>query len=396
MLTEKPAVVLLGMDSYVALQTARIFQSLGVPVSGIAADTRSPMCRTNALDRLHHGVPEPAFCERLQSFGQEFEAPPVLIPCSDVWVRFLSGQREQLEPFFRFALPDHETLEMLINKSSLYSFAEVHGLPIARFRRIVNRADAIAASSELSFPLIVKPALRSDKWIDCAGRKAVLLDTHEELMRLFDRCSDGPHGEIVAQEWIPGDDGNLFSCNVHYGEDGSPLATFVARKIRQYPPMVGESSLGQEVKNDEVLALTLRLFDLVGFRGLGYVEVKRHEVSGQHYLIEPNVGRPTGRSSIAEAGGVPILQTMYCDLVGLPLPADREQKYVGAKWIYLTRDTVSALYYIWKRKLTLREWWSSVRGPKVYAVFAWKDPVPFVLDIWEYVPRPKRAQRDRA
>ncbi len=142
------------------------------------------------------------------------------------------------------------------------------------------------------------------------------------------------------------------------------------------------SSLGEEVRNDEVLDLTLRLFRSVEYHGLGYLEVKVDEDSGRHYIIEPNVGRPTGRSAIAEAGGVPILYTMYCDLVGLNLPSGREQTYGGAKWIYLARDVASSLHYLRRRELTVREWWASVKGQKAYAVFSWGDPLPFVLDLW--------------
>ena len=56
---------------------------------------------------------------------------------------------------------------------------------------------------------------------------------------------------------------------------------------------------------------------------------------------------------------------------------------LGVKWIYLARDSLSALFYLRERKLTLREWWSSVRGPKAFAVFSWRDPLPFFLDLWE-------------
>jgi predicted ATP-grasp superfamily ATP-dependent carboligase len=109
--------------------------------------------------------------------------------------------------------------------------------------------------------------------------------------------------------------------------------------------------------------------------------MKRHERTGRHYLIEPNIGRPTGRSAICEAGGVPLLYTMYCDATGLPLPADREQRYTGVKWIYLRRDLQSAFYY-WKRgELSLQEWWQSIRGPKAYAIYARHDMGPFWADI---------------
>jgi len=114
---------------------------------------------------------------------------------------------------------------------------------------------------------------------------------------------------------------------------------------------------------------------------LGYVEMKQDRRTGKHYIIEPNIGRPTGRSAIAEAGGVDLVYSNYCDALGWPLPENRQQKYTGVKWIYLRRDIQSALYY-WRRgELTLREWWRSWRGKKAYAVFSWGDLGPFKADM---------------
>jgi predicted ATP-grasp superfamily ATP-dependent carboligase len=113
-----------------------------------------------------------------------------------------------------------------------------------------------------------------------------------------------------------------------------------------------------------VLTQTLELFTNVRLRGLGYLEMKWDAHSGQYRIIEPNIGRPTGRSAIAEAGGVPLIYSMYCDLAGLPLPARREQTYRGAKWIYFKKDLASSWHY-WRRgELTVRQWARSL------AVFA--------------------------
>jgi predicted ATP-grasp superfamily ATP-dependent carboligase len=186
---------------------------------------------------------------------------------------------------------------------------------------------------------------------------------------------------LIAQEWTPGDESALYSCNCYYGRDGRPLATFVARKLRQWPPETGTSSLGEEVRNDAVLAATLALFDAVGYRGLGYVETKRDARTGRELVIEPNVGRPTGRSAIAEAGGVELLYTMYCDAQGLPLPEARVQRYVGARWIYWRHDFQAALH-AWRRgRLGLRAWARSWRGRKASAVFSWRDPAPALGDL---------------
>jgi predicted ATP-grasp superfamily ATP-dependent carboligase len=186
---------------------------------------------------------------------------------------------------------------------------------------------------------------------------------------------------LIAQEYIPGTSENLYSCNCYYDGNSKPVATFIARKLRQWPPETGESCLGEEIRNDEVLQETLNLFDSVGYRGLGYVEIKKDSSNGKYYIMEPNIGRPTGRSAIAEAGGVDLLYTMYCDALGRPLPDNRFQKYGNVKWIHFRRDLQSAVYY-WRRgELTFGDWWRSVRGRKVDALFAWNDLGPFLGDL---------------
>ncbi len=83
-----------------------------------------------------------------------------------------------------------------------------------------------------------------------------------------------------------------------------PLVTCVARKIRQRPPYTGGSALGEEARNDEVLAKKLRVFQAARFHGFTYLETKRDDRAGRMYIIELNVDRANGRSAIAEVGGV--------------------------------------------------------------------------------------------
>ena len=172
---------------------------------------------------------------------------------------------------------------------------------------------------------------------------AFRVESVAELRTVHDRYREFTDA-LILQEWISGPDSNLYSCNCYLDGNGEPLATFVARKLRQWPPHIGKSSLGVECRSDEVLSETLRLFRGVGYRGLGYVEFKFDERLGRHFIVEPNVGRPTGRSAIAEAGGVELLYTMYCDLLGLPLPKEREQRYGTAKWVHLRRELQAAAY----------------------------------------------------
>ena len=373
--------IVIGLDTLPGLQTARILASHGIPVIAIASDPGHHCCRTNVCDEIHYAnARSPDFLAKLNEIAATLDHKAVLYPCLDPAVLIISAHRAELEKRFLISLADSETVDLLTNKVSFYRYAEETGLSIPKTFFLESRADAVEAAEKLDFPGVLKPSVRLDGWDKNTSKKAFKVDTAEELMQLYERCHTWTD-TLIFQEWIEGGDDSLYSCNCYFDANSNPLTTFVARKIRQWPPGIGFSSLGEEVREDFVRDETLRLFSGVNYRGLGYVELKRDTRTGKSYIIEPNIGRPTGRSAIAEAGGVELLYTMYCDVLGLPLPAQREQTYSGAKWIDLRHDFQSALYY-WRRgELSLGDWRRSWQGKKAYAYFAADDMAPFLHDL---------------
>jgi D-aspartate ligase len=376
-----PYAFVIGLDCITGLQTARILAQHDVPIIALAKDLRHFCCQTRVCERIiGTNTASEEFIQILETMGPELSQKAVLFPCTDMSVLTLSRHRERLAAWYHVVLPAPEVVEMLMDKVSFYTYAEQNGLPIPRTFFLKNRADAETAADQLTFPCIMKPPMKTPTWEKNTRVKVYKVADREQFLKLYDQCSNWAD-LLMIQEWIEGNDADLYSCNCYFNACAEPVVTFVARKLRQWPPETGTSCLGEEVRNDFVLEESVRLFRTVNYRGLGYVEMKRDERTGKHYIIEPNIGRPTGRSAIAEAGDVELLYTKYCDVLNLPLPVNREQKYKGTKWIYLQHDIPSALYY-WKRgKLTLRGWWRSVRGAKYDAVFSWTDPAPFLHSL---------------
>ena len=377
-----PYAVVIGLDHMNGIQAARILARRSVPVIAVAKDPDHYCCKTNVCERIvFTDTATEDLITTLEKLGPELPEKAVLYPCTDMTVLLVSRNRQRLEAWYHILLPPIDVVDMLMDKVRLYTYAQEKGFPIPETRFLSNEEDARQASNELTYPCILKPPISATKeWEENSKLKAYLVSDPDEFMSIYQRY--GQYAEmLIAQEYIEGTSKNLYSCNCYYDKESKPVATFVARKLRQWPPDTGESCLGEEVRNDEVLNGTLELFDSVGYRGLGYVEMKRDARNGKHYIMEPNIGRPTGRSAIAEAGGVDLLYTMYCDALGWPLPDNRFQKYGTAKWIHMRRDMQSAVYY-WRRgELTIMEWWQSIRGRKVDALFDWKDPAPFFGDL---------------
>jgi predicted ATP-grasp superfamily ATP-dependent carboligase len=331
----------------------------------------------------------------LAAIGSGQTQKPVLIPCLDGKVLTVSRARDELARWYHIVLPPPEAVEMLMDKSSFYRYAMEHGFPIP-FTCILGPGDDLSVvPASITYPLAVKPAFRGTAWTAHTTDKAFKVTDRDELESVFARCRDWAE-ELIVQQWIPGGVSELFSCNCYFGVDGELLVTFVAKKLRQWPTETGQSSLGVECRDDVVLEESIRLLSSVGYRGLGYVEMKRHSETGEYFIVEPNIGRPTGRSAIAEAGGVDLLYTMYCDAAGLPLPSNRRQHYGDVKWIHLRRDLQSAFVSMRRGDLSVRDWLRSIRGRKAYAVFSFSDPMPFVFDIVDALKKAIGTRRDRA
>ncbi len=397
--SEKPYAIVLGLDHVNGIQTARLLAHRQVPVIGVAKDPHHYCCRTRLCERIiFTDTTSESMIDTLVEMGPALREKAVLFPCTDPQVLLVSRHRQRLAPWYHVVLPSPETVEMLMDKIRFYTFARENGYPIPPTRFLASMDDAEEASRELNFPCMLKPPLSgTPEWEKKSRLKAYLLTDREQFLNAYRRYA--PLSDVlIAQEWITGPVSSLYSCNCYFNAAAEPIVTFIARKLRQWPPETGESCLGEECRNDAVLHETLRLFSAVHYRGLGYLEMKQDDRSGKHFIIEPNVGRPTGRSPIAEAGGVDLVYTMYCDAVGLPLPPGLNQRYGHAKWIYLRRDLQSALYH-WRRgDLTIGQWWRSLAGRKVDALFSWDDPAPFVGDLTRairlYLIPEERHKRD--
>ena len=377
-----PYAIVISLDSMPGLQAARILAGKKVPVIALAKDPKHHSCRTKVCKEIITTDTESGqLITTLEEMGPTFTHRPVLFPCQDTDVLLVSRHRQKLEKWYHIVLPEPDVVEMLMDKMRFYAFAEKNSFPVPQTCIVKNKEQLQEMIPSLTFPCLLKPTMRTPEWIEHTASKAFIVADKDDLLSVFDRHEKWADS-FVVQQLIEGDDTTLYSCNCYFDRNSIPKAMFIARKIRQWPPRTGQSCLGEECKNDVVLNVSLDVFKKVNFQGLGYLEMKYDKKSRKHYIIEPNIGRPTGRSAIAEAGGVELLYTMYCDAVGKAVPENSKQTYTGVKWIHILRDLQSAFYYWREGELTLKEWWKSARGKKAYAIFSWSDPRPFVSAFW--------------
>ena len=377
----KPPAIVIGLDSVTGLQTARLLARRGVPVIGLARSSAHPSCRTNVCERIVVcGTAGEALADRLERLAPGFAVPPVLVPCTDLSVLALSRYRDRLAADFRSVLPRPGVIERLVDKASFHCLASDEGLSVTGTAILRSRDDAERAADTLRFPCVLKPAVKTERWQSATTAKVFRAETAHELLQHYDRCRHWVDA-LIAQEWIEGPDTAHVTCNAYFDAASRPHVTFVSRKLRQWPLEGGVGCLSEECREPAVRDETVRLFQRAGHRGLAYLEMKRDPRDGRFVIIEPNVGRPTGRSAAADATGIDLVYAHYCDALGWPLPPPKEQAYGRRKWIYLRQDLQSAARQWQRGTLTTAGWLQSLRGCRHDAVFAWRDPRPFLADL---------------
>lgn len=394
MQNKTPYAIVVGLDSITGLQTSRILAQRGVPVIAITKDPGHYCCQTNVCEQiLTTDTDGEELIVTLEKLGPTLKEKAVLFPCSDICVLQISRYRDRLQNWFHVALPAAEIIEMMVDKVKFYRSAQENGWPISETYFLSSREDAEEAARKLTFPVILKPPYRPDEWRKNTKEKAFKIADANELLAVYDRTHKWAD-ILIAQEWIKGTDKNHVTCNCYFNSASEPLVVFTSRKLRQWPQKTGQGCFGEAFFDEAVSSETVRIFQSVNFHGLAYIEMKRDEQSGKYFIIEPNVGRPTGRSATAEANGVELIYTMYCDAIGQALPINREQKEAKVKWIYFRQDVQSALASWRHKELSLLEWWRSLRGQKWDAVFSWNDQAPFWYDLWRAVQllvKPRKA-----
>ena len=158
------------------------------------------------------------------------------------------------------------------------------GIPTPRHAVLASESDCLQASTELGFPLIVKPAHEGSS----IGMAKV--NSAQELVAAWQDAAKYD-SQVLVEQWIHGPE---FTIAVLRGQVLPPIALgtphvfydYDAKYIAndtQYRIPCGLDS----VKEQELIDLTARACDAIGIEGWGRLDVMQDE-QGQFWLLEVN------------------------------------------------------------------------------------------------------------
>ena len=378
-----PALLLGGVNLVRALGLARI------PVIVAASEPFTPaMASRYSIGRcaLPPVAQRDAVVERLLRVGEILSGGLCtrvpLFYGDDDQLGLVQDYRDALSPYFGFVLPDAALSRALHSKQLFQAFAERRGLPVPRRLEWDELADFDA-------PVLVKPKQKTH-WDSSAVHRQLFQGAGKARVfpagraLLGDALATTLRDELALQEYIPGDDRTLWSFHGFADEQGELLAWFIGRKIRTYPPLTGDSSYLELAHDAALAALGRELVRRIGLKGVFKMDFKRHAASGRFYLLEVNA-RFNLWHYLGAKGGVNLAQVAYEYVTRgercAPLQPPARYRWLAPRLDYLAYRSLAG-----RGELSAARWLASLAGArKVYDLFAWTDPMPFLFVLWDEV-----------
>lgn len=368
------------------LGVARSAGRLGVPVYAVRHERKEPATRSRYIRdgfEMADGASAEEWLDTVMRFGDRL-GRAVLVPIDDLASVFVADHRERLSERFLTADQPAELVRRLSSKRELWELCQQLGLPAPKATFPRDRQELLESVQELGYPAVLK---RSDPWLAPRERRApsvLIAKTQNQLLDGFERMESPVRPQMMLQEYLPGGSDSVWMFNGYFDESSDCLCAFTGRKLRQYRPNVGPTSLGVCEPNDEVASAAVRLMQGIDYRGIVDMGFRYDARDGLYKLLDvnPRIGS-TFRLFVADTE-LDVLRAQYLDLTGQQVPDYRERS--GRKWIVEPTDFASVTQLVRERQLSPGSWLRSLRGIDEAAWWAADDPIPFVAMLGRLVP----------
>lgn len=312
----------------------------------------------------------------------------LLLPSNDHAVHTISRNRESLAAVFRLTTPGTEVIDLIYDKKNLLDLASAKGISIPATCYFKGPDEPIPA--DLRFPVITRGRFGLT-FYKAMKAKALFAGNEEELRAQLRHISSVYRLEdTLTQTVIPFDGTNRTVSFTAFCTDGEIRSFWAGWKLREHPWRFGTATYAESIGCGECLAPTALLLKNLNYTGVCEVEYIRDPGDGSFRLIEMNA-RTWLWVGLARACGVDYALMAYRHVNGLDFsyPVDYLK---GVKWINYLTDTWFSLGAIATGRLKLREYFASMSGKRIPAVFSGRDPLPSLALIMLsfYIARKRR------
>ena len=384
--TSTPVILLGGRENAVAV--ARNLGRRGVRIIA----TGLPGCRSmnSKYTRQSFPVPEGQSAAQywrkllLEDQRDALQGAIIFAFC-DESLAFMEANRDALEKHYKVEEFVPELRRTMLDKQATLALAREVDVPTPNYWEIKSNLDVMKIRDEIKFPVMVKP-LDSYAFIHEFGTKLFIVeDSFDEVVEKV-ALARSRGQDVMVVEMIPGPDDLLSSYYTYRTADGVCLFDYTKSVIRRWPMNKGGGCFHQSEWIPETAELGRRLFESIGWQGMGNVEFKRDTRDGKLKIIEVNA-RFTAAHRLVTESGAPIDLIIYCHLTGQPMPEYKPYSKQLRMW-YPIRDFMAFREQSGLGILGPLSWVRTVFAQKfILPYFSLSDPMPTLAETGENISK---------
>lgn len=319
--------VILGTDINAYSIARTIHENYGIISKLFGAKVLPQTSNSKILDRtvIDTFLENDCFLEVLIDFAKKnSEKTMVLIPCSDAYSELISFNKDILKDYYRFNIPSEELNHKLADKVEFYKSCKEHGIPYPE-TIYCNSPDDLDYS-KLRYPIVAKAA-DSIRYLQVhfeGKRKAYILDSEEELKKaLKDVYANGYTGQMIIQDFIPGDASNTMSMNL-YGDKNGVVRMMCLGQILlddPLPLMIGNNNAIYTVENMELFERYRKFLTEMKYTGYSNIDLKYDYRDNEYKALEMNLRLPASNFFMT-TGGLNYIDFYFRDLLDIDFDED--------------------------------------------------------------------------
>jgi predicted ATP-grasp superfamily ATP-dependent carboligase len=315
------------------------------------------------------------FLEFMVDLGKHLKKPGIIMPTDDLVLERLMQFDEELSPYYLKTFPEPKILGNAMNKYNQYLAAKSIGLPVPYSIAPDNESDLDAWPKDF-FPCVVK-GRKGKYFFEHFNVQAILIQNYAGLQNIYRQSMGIP---LIIQDFIPGDDNELYAYTSFISQTGECLTEFTSHKTQQVPARLGILRRGKSKSIPELRDQSRLLLKKLNFKGFSYIEYKLDSRDGQYKLIEINA-RFWKNFFMATLAGINFPYIAYLSNIRSSIPKHKKQKE-GVEWVFWIEEILYLLMDLFTKKTRLKDWFKDrPKGKDV--IFGWKDPLPvFMIPLY--------------
>ncbi len=306
--------------------------------------------------------------EFLTFLSQELRgnAYQMLLPMEEESLELISRHHSEFSRWTYVPIVSHDRLQVARRKDKILRLSEKLGIPIPKTWYVENLSQLDSLKMNLPYPVVIKPKMSS-------GAIGVFYPRNpEELLEQYMAVHQRFPYPLI-QELIP-HEGSGFGASFLLDERGQVRASFLHKRLREYPVTGGASTLRESVRRDDVRDMALTLLKALNWFGVAMVEFKVDPRDGIPKLMEVNP-RFWGSLSLAIEAGVNFPYLLYLMSRGEKFkPVEHYEIGKRCRWL-LPGDILHFIHNPKRGSLTPQffRFWD---GNTAYDILSLKDPLP--------------------